>query len=163
MATGNTLLTFHPFNNEPPSSAYATLDTRNGHPVLDFDDTTQEAAIFTGILPRHYGGGGITVYVHWAATSATSGTGGWDVAFERIGNGSQDIDADSFATPQTVTAATVPGTSGNVSITDVAIADGANMDSLAAGESFRIRIRRDVTNDTATGDLELIGIEIKET
>lgn len=163
MATGNTLLSFHPYGNEPPASAYATLDTRNGHPVLDFDDTTQEAAIFTGILPRHYGGGGLTVYVHWAATSATSGTGGWDIAIERIGNGSQDVDSDGFATAQTVTAATVPGTSGNVAITSVAITDGANIDSLAVGETFRLRIRRDVANDTATGDLELFGIEIKET
>ncbi len=148
---------------EPPSSNYATLDTRNGHPVLDFDTTTQETAIWTGVLPRHYAGGGITVYIHWAATSATSGTIGWDVSFERIGDGSQDIDSDGFATAQTVTAATVPGTSGNVDITNVAITDGANIDSVAVGEAFRIRVRRDVANDTASGDAELIAVELKET
>lgn len=148
---------------EPPSSNYATLDTRNGHPVLDFDTTTQETAIWTGVLPRHYAGGGITVYIHWAATSATSGTIGWDVSFERIGDGSQDIDSDGFATAQTVTAATVPGTSGNVDITNVAITDGANIDSIAVGEAFRIRVRRDVTNDTASGDAELVAVELKET
>lgn len=163
MATGNTLAVFLPMGYEPPSSNYATLDTRNGHPVLDFDTTTQETAIWTGVLPRHYAGGGITVYIHWAATSATSGTIGWDVAFERIGNGSQDIDADGFATAQTVTAATVSGTSGNVSITNVAITDGANIDSIAVGESFRIRVRRDVANDTASGDAELVAVELKET
>jgi len=58
MASGNTLCTFLPTDNEPPSSNYATLDTRNAHPVLDFDDTIQEAAQFTGILPRNYRGGG---------------------------------------------------------------------------------------------------------
>lgn len=163
MATGNTLLIFRAQDNEPPSSNFATFDTRNLHPVLDFDDTTQETAIFTGILPRHYAGGGITAYLHWATTSATSGTGGWDVSFERIGNGSQDIDADGFATAQTVTAATVSGTSGNVSITNVAITDGANIDSIAVGETFRVRVRRDVANDTATGDLELLAVELKET
>lgn len=163
MASTNTLLTFHPYDNEPPSANYATLDTRNGHPCLDFDATTQETAIFTGILPRNYAGGGITVYLHWAATSATTGTIGWDVAFERIGNGSQDIDADGFATAQTVTAATVSATSGNVSITNVAVTDGANIDSIAVGETFRLRVRRDVANDTATGDAELLGVELKET
>lgn len=163
MASGNTLCVFTPQNNEPPSSNYATLDTRNGHLVLDFDATTQEAAIFKGVLPRNYAGGGITVYLHWAATSATTGTIGWDVSFERIGDGSQDIDSDGFATAQTVTAATVPGTSGHVDITNVAVTNGANMDSLAVGEAFRLRVRRDVANDTASGDAELLAVELKET
>lgn len=163
MATGNTLLVFTPQQNSPPASNFATLDTRNGHWVLDFDDTTAEAAIFAGIVPRIYGGGGITVYVHWAATSATSGTGGWTVEFERIADGGQDIDSDGFASAQTITAATVPATSGVLIYTNVAVTNGANMDSIAVGESFRIRIKRDVSNDTATGDLELESVELKET
>lgn len=163
MASGNTLLIFRPGDNEPPATSFATIDLRNGHPTLDFDTTTQETAIFTGVLPRTYAAGGITVYVHWAATTATTGTVGWDVAFERVGNGSQDIDADGFATAQTVTAATVSATSGNVSITNVAVTDGANIDSIAVGETFRLRIRRDVANDTATGDAELVAVELKET
>lgn len=162
MASGQTLVVFTPLMNEPPASNFATFDTRNAHPVLDFDDTTQEAAQFTAVLPRHYSGGGITVYAHWAATSATTGTIGWDVAFERIGDGSQDIDSDGYATAQTITAATVPGTSGLVAITNVAVTNGANIDSIAVGESFRLRIRRDVANDSATGDAELVAIELKE-
>ena len=161
--TGNTLAVFTALNNEPPASNFATLDVRNNHVVLDFDDTTAEYAIFRGILPRHYSGGGITVYVHYSATSAITGTAGWTVEFERIGDGSQDIDSDGFATAQTITAATVPSTSGHVDILNVAITDGANIDSIAVGESFRIRIKRDVTNDTAAGDLELMAIELKET
>jgi hypothetical protein len=163
MASGNTLAIFTPLQNEPPSSAFATLDTRNGHPCLDFDDTTAEAAIFSTILPRHYGGGGITVYLTWAATSAITGTGGWTVEFERIGDGQQDVDADSFATAQTITAATVPGTSGLTDITNVAVTNGANIDSIAVGELFRLRIKRDVAGDSAAGDLELYGAELKET
>jgi len=163
MATGNTLLVFTPLAYEPTATNYATLDTRNQHPVLDFDTTTQESAIWTSVLPRHYGGGGVTVYVHWAASTATTGTIGWDVAFERIGDGQQDLDADSFATAQVVTAATVPGTSGLVDITNVAVTNGANIDSIAVGEAFRLRVRRDVANDNAAGDAELVAVEIKET
>jgi hypothetical protein len=163
MSSGDTLCVFLPLQNEPPASNYATLDFRNQHPVLDFDDTTQEAAIFTGVLPRSYAGGGITVYLHWAATSATSGTIGWDVSFERIGAAQQDTDSDGFASAQTVTAAAVDGTSGNVTITNVAISNGANIDSIAVGETFRIRVRRDVANDTAAGDAELLAVELKET
>lgn len=163
MASGDTLLIFTPLNNEPPATNYATLDTRNGHSVLDFDTTTAETAIFKGVLPRTYAGGGITVYVHAALTSATSGTLGWLVAFERVGNGSQDIDTDGFAADQTITAATVPATSGNVLILSVAVTNGANMDSIAVGEGFRLKITRDVTNDTAAGDAELWAVELKET
>lgn len=163
MASGNTLCTFGPADNVPPTSNYATIDTRNGHLVLDFDTTTQEAAIFTGLMPRHYAGGGVTVYVHAMLSSATSGTLGWDVAFERMSDATTDLDSDSFATAQTITAATVPGTSGVVLVLNVAITDGANMDSVTAGDSFRLRIRRDVSNDTASGDAELLAVEVKET
>ena len=72
MAAGNSLIIFNALANEPPSSNYATLDTRNGQPCLDFDASTDESAIFSGLLPRHYAGGGLTVRLYWAATSATS-------------------------------------------------------------------------------------------
>lgn len=163
MASGDTLLTLTPQGSEPTATNYATFGVRNGHLVLEFDTTTQESSVWKFILPRHYAGGGITVYLHWAAATATTGTIGWDVAFERIGSASQDLDADGFATAQTVTAATVPGTSGHVAITNVAVTNGANLDSLAVGELGRMRIRRDVSNDTASGDAQLLGIELKET
>jgi hypothetical protein len=162
MATGNTLLQFTPLQNEPPTSTFAVFDTRNNHPILAFDDTTSWAAIFTAVVPRNYAGGGITVYIHWAAV-ATSGTVGWLVSFERIGAAQQDIDSDGFASANTVTAATVDATSGNVSITNVAVSNGANMDSIAVGETFRIKIARDVANDTAVGNAQLIAVELKET
>ena len=56
-----------------------------------------------------------------------------------------------------------PATAGNVDITSVAVANGADMDSVAAGETFRLRVRRDTANDTATGDAHLVMIEIIET
>jgi hypothetical protein len=156
------LLQWSPIDNEPPSSNYATLDTRNGHPTLDFDTTTQEAAIFSGVLPSDYAGAGITVTVYCAATSATSGTVGWLASIERMDASTLDIDADSFASAQTITATTVPGTSGQLLKLSVNISSGANMDSLAAGEMFRLKIERDVANDTATGDAELLRVTMKE-
>lgn len=162
MASGDTLCVFTPNNNEPPSTNYALINFRNGHPVLVFDPTTQWSAIFTGVLPRHYNGGGITVYVHWASEGTTN-TVGWDVAFERIGDSQQDIDSDGFATAQVITAATVSATSGNVSITNVAISNGANIDSIAVGEAFRIRLRRDVATDTSASNAQVLALELKET
>lgn len=163
MASGDTLLIFLPGNNEPPSANFATLDSRNLHPCLDFDAATNESAVFSAILPQHYDGGGVTVYLHYALTSATSGDTDWDVAFERVGDQQLDIDSDSFASVQSVDNTTVPGTSGNVDVVSIAFTDGAQMDSVAAGELFRLKVTRDAASDTATGDAELYAVEIRET
>jgi len=164
MASGDTLLTFHPYNNEPPAANYATLDTRNLHPVLDFDATTNESAIFSAIMPRNYAGTtGVTVYIHYSMSSAEADTVDWDVAFERIGDGELDVDGDSFAAVNSVDDTAVPGTTGLVDIVNVTFTDGADMDSVAVGELFRIQVIRDATSDDAAGDAELHAVEIKET
>ena len=164
MSSGDTLLVFSPLSNEPPASNFASFDTRNNHVVLDFDASTNESAVFSGIMPQHYTGTtGVTVYIHYAMTSATSGDIDWDVCFERIGDQQLDIDADSFAAANSIDNTTVPGTAGNVDVVSVAFTNGADMDSVAAGESFRIKITRDASSDTASGDAELFKIEIRET
>ena len=163
MASGDTLIIFTPLQNEPPSSNPATIDFRNLHPVLDFDDTANESAVFTGIVPRHYGGGGVIVYLHYAMASAVTLTVDWDAAFERIGDQQLDIDADGFAAVNSVDNTTVPGTAGLVDIVTITFTDGADMDSVAVGELFRLKITRDAASDDATGDAELLAIEVKET
>ena len=163
MVSGDTLLIFNPYNNEPPAANYATLDTRNQHPCLDFDATTNETAIFSAVMPRNYAGGGLTVYLHYAMTGAEADTVDWDVAFERIGDGVLDIDADSFAAVNSVDNTTVPATTGLVDIVNVTFTDGADMDSIAVGEAFRLSVTRDAVSDDAAGDAELLAVEIKET
>jgi len=163
MASGDTLLIFTPLANEPPAANMATFDARNQHPVLDFDDTTNESAVFSGVMPQHYGGGGVTVLLHYAMTSAVALTVDWDVAFERIGDQQLDIDGDSFAAVNSVDNTTVPGTAGLVDVVAVAFADGVDMDSVAAGEAFRLKVTRDAVSDDAAGDAELLRIEIRET
>lgn len=163
MASGDTLLIFHPYNNEPPATNYATLDIRNQHPCLDFDATGTESALFSAIMPRSYAGGGVTVYIHYSMTSAEANTVDWLTAFERIGDQQLDIDGDSFAATQAVANTTVPATSGLVDIVSIAFTDGAQMDNVAVGEMFRLKVVRDSDNDDAAGDAELLMIEIKET
>ena len=166
MASGDTLNVFTPLHNEPPATIYATLDARNAHPVLDFDGAADEEAVFTGILPRHYAGGGLTVYLHVMFSSATSGNAYWQVAFERMDDGTLDTDADSFAAFQGA-AGNPNGTSGIMTLVTITFTSGAQMDSLAAGEMFRLKVRRDadgsVGTDDVTTDAELVGVEIKET
>ena len=157
---------FMPYAYNPPASAYATLDVRNSHPVLDFDGATDEETVFGGVLPTSYAGGGLTVELFVAFTSATSGTCRWQAAIERIAASTLDIDADSFEAFQSA-GATAPGTSGHLVKITITFTSGSQMDSLAAGEAFRLKIRRDAdgtsgTDDIAT-DAELWAVVMRET
>ncbi len=161
MASGDTLVVFTPLDNQPPTASFATPDLRNAIPVLDFDAAAGEYAIFGGVLPRHYAGGGLTATIHWTATSATTNGVKWNADIERMNT---DLDADSFASAITTTT-TCSGTSGIIVTTAIAFTSGAQMDSLAAGEAFRFRILRDAADggDTMTGDAELHRVELRET
>lgn len=163
MAVGDTLAIFMPTDNRPPASNAATPDVRDLVDLLDFDTTTQEEAYFVGVMPKHYAGGKVKVEIDFMMTSATSGTVAWDVAFERRSEGdAHDHDTSSFDTATSIAAVTVPNTAGRVkrSSVDVAVAD---LDGIAAGECFRMRIRRDVANDNAAGDAELMAVHLSET
>ena len=165
MASGNLLREVSVLENIPPTSNPATPDTRNLHPVLDFDDSTDEFAVFSLVLPSNYTGGGLTIYPRFSMTSATSGNVVASIEVERIGDGQLDIDGNSFSAANTATIA-VPATSGNVEASSaITFTDGTDMASIAAGEQFRLRFSRDANNgsDTATGDLELHGLDIYET
>lgn len=167
MASADTLVVFTPLHNEPPASSYATLDTRNSVPVLDFDDTTDESAVFGGVLPSTYDGGGLTVILVWMATSATTGGVSWDVAIEAHPDDTFDIDSDGFAAANNSGSATTASATGEQQYTTITFTDGADMDSLAAGESFRLKVTRDANGTTATdnmsGDAELLRVIVKET
>jgi len=163
MASGDSLIIFTPFHNEPPANNYATLDLRNQHPVLDFDAASDEVATFSGVMPRNYAGGGVMVNLHYAMTSAISGDIDWAAAFERIGDQQQDIDNDGFSAPQVVRDTVVPGISGLVDVVSIPFTDGAQMDGLLANEGFRLENIRDASVDTAVSDAELLFVEIKET
>lgn len=164
MASGNTLDRFTPHHHEPTASNYATWDVRNDHPVLDFDPTTVESTIFTSTLDRRYNGGGLTLTIQMMATSAVAGAVVWGASIERIADGGHDLDADSFAAEKTVTIST-SGTSGVITYGTITFLSGAEMDSLAVGETYRLKIRRVATDgaDTMTGDAELLTVELRET
>jgi len=162
MASGNTLLIFTPQCNEPPTANFATPDLRNSHPVLDF--AIDEIGIFSSVLPRHYAGGGLTIYLHYAMSSAEANDIKLETYIERIGDQEQDLDSDGFTAAQNTGDITVPGTTGLVDIITSTHTTGAQMDSLAVGEGFRLKVKRiAVAGTDASGDLELRFIEIKET
>jgi hypothetical protein len=168
MASGQTLLHFESSDATAPRPDYvaATPDVRNGHPVLDFDAVQHEYAEFNGMLPRHYGGAGITFMFVWSATLATSGQIVWAVQFER--NAVIDGDIENFgpwAGSAEVLTSPEPGVP---TYTDVVVAP-AGLGGILPGEHFRIRVARYVdyppgyTPPPFVGDAELWSIELRET
>lgn len=166
MATTNLLAQWSPLANQPPSANYATFSTRNGHAILQFDAATDESAFFVGYLPANYAGGGLTLKILWSATSATTGSCRWQAAIERMEDEGTDTDADSFATANS-TGDTAPGTSGALQYSTITFTSGAQMDSLVAGEAFRLKLNRDADGtsgtDDMTGDAELHLLALLET
>lgn len=164
--SGQTLVSFGPYDNEPPASTYATLDLRNGHPVLVFADAIVAIAIFSGVMPRRYGGGGVTVYINWMSDTTSTNKACLSATLERMDVGTTDLDADSFGT-QVIDTTGVAGnaTSGIQSQTAIALTSGAQMDSVGAGNSFRLKITRETAqaNDTLAANLQIASIEVKET
>lgn len=155
-----TLSRFSALDNQPPASNYATFDTRNSIAVLDFDASTDEHAVFVGIIPEGADfTTGITLRLHWMATSATSGDVVWVCAFERSNT---DLDSDSFATGVSVTS-TANGTSGIVTVTSIDFSD-TEVDGVVAGSLYRVKITRDADNgsDTMSGDAELVAVEVRQ-
>ena len=71
-----------------------------------------------------------------------------------------DQDADSFDTATEATGA-ANATSGIVTVTEITC---TTIDSLVAGDSFRVRVTRvgtNATHDTMAGDAELFAIELR--
>ncbi len=160
MATGDTLMIWGPLAGLPPASGYASLDVRNGHTVLGFDAAADESALFGSILPAHYGGGDLTVELHWTSTSATSGNVRWLAALEPTSG--TDIDADNFGAASSGTTA-APASAGALTKTTLTVS-AASAGNPAAGDALRLKVTRDADNaaDTMTGDAELWAVHLRE-
>jgi len=167
MASGDTLLILTPLGSVPPASNPATLDTRNGHPIARFDDTTSESLYWETAMPAHYGGGGTTETYIWMADGVVVNQAIWAGAFERHEDDNFDLDSDGFAADQKSGAAVAPSVDGEVSYDAVAHTDGGQIDGIVAGESLRYAARRLPAEtspaDNLVGDAELLKIIIKET
>lgn len=174
MSSGDTLLAFTALQGEPPDADAAALsmilvassdEPDDMVPVWAFDDgATNENIEFAGVMPRHYGGGGLTVTLIWSS-GQTTGVARWEIAFKSFTDDADDLDSKAYAAANAVNATTASA-AGELAYDTITFTDGADMDSVAAGEYFRMRVNRDSAdtgNDTLTGDAELVAIEIQET
>ena len=157
----NTIEKFGPLSAEFPTSNFPNLG-QDGQfrPYLGFDDTTDETCYWMFVAAQSITGS-LNAIVTYRATSATSGTFLPVGAIEAITDGdATDTDsASSFDTDNTPSAFTVPATAGYI---DQATITLTNKDSIAAGDYCRLRLFRDVSGDTAVGDIEVLLVELRD-
>lgn len=173
MASGNTLLILDAANARLPGSSAAQFVSLSGGAtpgerdvLLAFDSGTIEYADWKCVLPRHYAGGGLTLTLTWSAASATTGNVIWGAAIRRMNDDAEDFDSTAHSYDFNDTSGvTAPSAVGENSYDNITFTSGADMDSLAAGEVFWLRIRRNASSgsDTMSGDSYLGTIEIRET
>jgi len=155
-----TLFVFTPNAAEFPASNFPQLMLVNRRPVLAYDVATNETAQWTAVAPQ-----GITTpckaLVFYIMASATSGDVDVDASVEAVTDGdATDLDAgDSFDAVNSVDNTVVPGTAGYLDVISVTL---TNIDSIAAGDYFRLRITRDAASDTASGDMYVLAVEMRD-
>lgn len=135
----------------------AQIDAGDGNWRLLFDATTDECATWQFVVPDNYSSTP-ALNVYYTMSSATS----LDVEFEAsimcvTSGDSADIGTASFSNVATATE-TVPGTAGYMKKLTITLTD----DSCSAGDIAFVVLStdaNDATNDDATGDREVVGVE----
>lgn len=144
-----------------PAANPAQATSRNGHPLLAFDDTTAESVNFIGSMSEDYASASdLDVRIDWVAATAVVGAVTWGVEIEANAPVGTDLDADSFDAQQT-SSDTTSGTSGILVRTKVTLTN-AQADAIAAGDAFRLRLQRLPADggDTLIGDAQVRAVTL---
>ena len=171
MASGNTLLILTPASGSPPATLAAQWDELVGTstpaervPVFAFDPTTVEYMDFYGVMPQNYAGGGVTLQLKTGGGTA-NGVYTFEVAFREVADDAEDLDTTAHTYDYNSVDITGPTAVGEVAYDTLAFTDGADMDSVGAGDMFVLRIKRNTADaqDTMATDAYLHSIEVRET
>lgn len=130
--------------------------------VLAFDQTGPEYMDYKCWLSPKYSGGGLTIKLKVGGASASNNIR-FGAALYRIED-TDDLDTTSHTydfNDSSDTAA--PATIGKTITMTITFTDGSDMDSVAAGEFFILRIRRTAATSNMAADAYLYGISIRET
>src|SRR3990170_1402244 len=161
-----------PLTPLPPGTLAAPLDILVGAstpaeslPIATFADAAAAYMDYYGNL-RGYGGGGLTLDVVWSSL-ATANNCVWQAAFRRIQDDAEDVDTTAHTYDFNTVTATAPSAAGENSLDTITFTDGADMDSLANGEPFILRILRDPAhasdNLANTAQLWVCHVVLRET
>ncbi|MGD9714927.1 MAG: hypothetical protein AB7V46_23130, partial [Thermomicrobiales bacterium] len=123
--------------------------------------STDEYWLFSFQLPADYGSGG-TLRGIFKMTSANSGNISMSGSIVCSANTSSDDDGLAYNTVATTGAVSVPGTQGQTKEFTLALTT-TGMAAQRSCKAFIGRDASDTTNDTATGDLELVNLNLEYT
>lgn len=156
---GNDLARFTANSETTLDTVGVGISSRNGHPIVAFDQTVDEGIIFHGIMSQDYSAGTMTLDMEFAGDGVTTGDVKWLVSWEAA---PADLDVDSFHTAKTVTT-TTSGTDGGT-VTSTITFTQAEADGLAAGDPFRLKVVRDADDagDTMTADAQLLSVHVRQ-
>lgn len=171
MSSGDTLVCWRALDAELPIDDFPVFDTLLAvatgaadpvWPFLNFDDAVNSKAYFGSVMPAHYAGGGVNVEVVWMSP-ATSGNCLWIVSFKRMQDGVQRLD-NLFFGNETFAAFTTDAVAHVIDYSTLAVADGAALNLIEAGEYFWMELFRDGDGglDTLTNEARLLSIIISE-
>ena len=141
-------------------SALTQVETTEGRPdlkVLDFADGADSYAQFSIAMPSFWNEGTITFQSYFTVTGTNTGT--VQFALEGLAVTSDDTINTAFSNPAVHTALAHSGTSNDLMVSAESAACTVQ-GSPAAGDNVFFRITRDVSGDTQTGAVRLIGIKI---
>ncbi len=154
----------------PPGTGYATNDIRVGgsspaeaFAVFSFPDGSDTIMDYHGTAWKYQGGGLTFKFAFMAGGSVTSGDVRWGAAIRRIADDADDVDASHSYDFNEVTVTTASVNGELKYVATVAFTDGADMDDLAEGERFVLRLRRngDDGADSMTAAAQvLVGSEV---
>jgi len=147
---------------ESATAGSPELVRRNNHLVVGLDAAAVESFVCKNRMPLDYNSGSnVTGTVRGIAASATSGAVRVRLEFEACG--AQDFDSDGFASAVEVTSSAASGTNG-VLFDAVFTLSNSNMDAVAAGGLFRVKISRVGSDgaDTMTGDFQVQDLVLEQ-
>ena len=164
MASGDTLQIFYawgasvPYSTTYPDfSVIQSATSKECFPIANFDNASTDYLDFTGVLPDYYDAGGVTCTIIWAYANTSTGPT-WGIAFRAVPNDTEDLDLNHTYDYNTVVPG-IPSSVGEVGYDNITFTNGVDMDSLAAGQLFNLRIRRTSGSYVA----RLLAIHMKET
>tara|TARA_R110002126_G_scaffold291760_1_gene457019 strand:- start:5138 stop:5644 length:507 start_codon:yes stop_codon:yes gene_type:complete len=168
MASGDTLFVLKPGNGSPPATLAAALTGIDGasvpaerYRVTAHDDTAVEHWDYKLVMPQAYAGTTGVTLRFWSGGAAASGNYILSAAFRRVEDDTNDIEASHTYDYNDTSAITAPTVIGEVGIDSLTFTDGADIDSVAAGDMFILRVR--VNGGTIVGDTYIHQIEVQET
>lgn len=148
-----------PATNSALLTEVAGATVYGGYSTLDFDDSTDEHAVFRIPVPD-YDGNNMTIKFRWFA-AAIAGDVIWQIESIGVAN-SEEIIAAVVGDSATVAAATVDGTTLDLNVTTHTTYNPAGV---AADDFMVLEITRDADNaaDTMSGDAKLLSVEVEYT